>query len=82
MIQPYSADLEARGFEPLTLRHPLGDRPPGPTLQLKLGGKGIRTPDLQLAKLPLYQLSYAPLLILDRGFAIFDSKNPKSKIQY
>ena len=24
------------------------------------GGKGIRTPDLQLAKLPLYQLSYAP----------------------
>src|SRR3954454_16463139 len=22
------------------------------------GGKGIRTPDLQLAKLPLYQLSY------------------------
>ena len=25
------------------------------------GGKGIRTPDLQLAKLPLYQLSYAPI---------------------
>jgi hypothetical protein len=24
------------------------------------GGKGIRTPDLQLAKLPLYHLSYAP----------------------
>jgi hypothetical protein len=25
------------------------------------GGKGIRTPDFQLAKLALYQLSYAPL---------------------
>jgi hypothetical protein len=32
------------------------------------GGKGIRTPDFQLAKLALYQLSYAPVgegLILD-----------------
>ena len=27
----------------------------------KTGGKGIRTPDFQLAKLALYQLSYAPL---------------------
>ena len=27
-----------------------------------LGGKGIRTPDIQLAKLALYQLSYAPEL--------------------
>ena len=26
----------------------------------KNGGKGIRTPDIQLAKLALYQLSYAP----------------------
>ena len=25
-----------------------------------IGGKGIRTPDFQLAKLALYQLSYAP----------------------
>jgi hypothetical protein len=24
------------------------------------GGKGTRTPDIQLAKLALYQLSYAP----------------------
>jgi hypothetical protein len=30
------------------------------TLQAKAGGKGIRTPDFQLAKLALYQLSYAP----------------------
>ena len=27
---------------------------------MKTGGKGIRTPDFQLAKLALYQLSYAP----------------------
>ena len=27
------------------------------------GGKGIRTPDIQLAKLALYQLSYAPALL-------------------
>jgi hypothetical protein len=30
------------------------------TLRAKTGGKGIRTPDFQLAKLALYQLSYAP----------------------
>ena len=28
---------------------------------IEYGGKGIRTPDFQLAKLALYQLSYAPL---------------------
>ena len=27
------------------------------------GGKGTRTPDIQLAKLALYQLSYAPIII-------------------
>ena len=27
------------------------------------GGMGIRTPDIQLAKLALYQLSYTPLLL-------------------
>ena len=31
-----------------------------PTTRAKTGGKGIRTPDFQLAKLALYQLSYAP----------------------
>jgi hypothetical protein len=30
------------------------------TTRVKAGGKGIRTPDFQLAKLALYQLSYAP----------------------
>ena len=36
------------------------------------GGKGIRTPDFQLAKLALYQLSYAPaeLQILDGSWQI------------
>ena len=29
------------------------------------GGKGIRTPDFQLAKLALYQLSYAPARMED-----------------
>ena len=28
--------------------------------KFRFGGKGIRTPDFQLAKLALYQLSYAP----------------------
>src|SRR5437899_12727295 len=32
----------------------IASTPPG------FGGKGIRTPDFQLAKLALYQLSYAP----------------------
>jgi hypothetical protein len=32
------------------------------TTRAKTGGKGIRTPDFQLAKLALYQLSYAPKL--------------------
>jgi hypothetical protein len=27
------------------------------------GGKGIRTPDIQLAKLALYQLSYTPVFL-------------------
>jgi hypothetical protein len=36
-----------------SLRSPL-------TRRAKTGGKGIRTPDFQLAKLALYQLSYAP----------------------
>ena len=31
----------------------------------KSGGKGTRTPDIQLAKLALYQLSYAPVKIVD-----------------
>ena len=30
-------------------------------LKLFCGGRGIRTPDIQLAKLALYQLSYTPL---------------------
>ena len=56
-----------------------GDRgPPSPRLRrdslrsplplrAKTGGKGIRTPDFQLAKLALYQLSYAPVSISGFG---------------
>ena len=60
------------GLEPVTLRlssacsNQLSYRP-GKLLkaierffEAKFGGKETRTPDLQLAKLPLYQLSYAP----------------------
>ena len=36
------------------------------------GGKGIRTPDFQLAKLALYQLSYAPVVIADFRLWIAD----------
>jgi hypothetical protein len=42
-------------------------------MRAKPGGKGIRTPDFQLAKLALYQLSYAPLMrlrIVDCGLGI------------
>ena len=31
------------------------------------GGTGIRTPDFQLAKLALYQLSYTPFLGIERA---------------
>ena len=42
---------------------PIGDRVSVCSLGscgVAIGGKGIRTPDIQLAKLALYQLSYAP----------------------
>ena len=38
---------------------------------------GIRTPDIQLAKLALYQLSYTPLLPVRRG----KKQNGKKKIK-
>jgi hypothetical protein len=44
------------------------------------GGKGIRTPDFQLAKLALYQLSYAPfeLSILDCGSRIANARKGRT----
>jgi hypothetical protein len=39
-----------------------------------IGGKGIRTPDIQLAKLALYQLSYAPAGIAECRMANGDCK--------
>jgi hypothetical protein len=41
------------------------------------GGKGIRTPDFQLAKLALYQLSYAPAGNFECRLPIFDCKGIK-----
>jgi hypothetical protein len=49
------------------------------TTRAKTGGKGIRTPDFQLAKLALYQLSYAPDRIFECRLPIFDCKD-KSKM--
>jgi hypothetical protein len=44
-------------------------------LRAKAGGaEGIRTPDLQLAKLPLYQLSYSPTFIYDLRMVIRKSR--------
>ena len=57
------------GLEPVTLRlssacsNQLSYRPGTEISRRSIkigGGKGIRTPDIQLAKLALYQLSYAP----------------------
>ena len=41
------------------------------------GGKGIRTPDFQLAKLALYQLSYAPARMAECRMATCDFKKKK-----
>ncbi len=47
----------------------------------KSGGKGTRTPDIQLAKLALYQLSYAPVWDVEgREFAVGSSPgNPQPR---
>ena len=66
------------GLEPMTLRlssacsNQLSYRPvrvwlPAPADRKEIGGKGIRTPDIQLAKLALYQLSYAPVFLTRAG---------------
>ena len=44
-------------FEPQNLKLNSGN------LKLFCGGRGIRTPDIQLAKLALYQLSYTPVKV-------------------
>jgi hypothetical protein len=49
----------------------------------KTGGKGIRTPDFQLAKLALYQLSYAPkeLSNFDCRFSIARKKRKMPDVE-
>ena len=49
--------------------------------EAKNGGKGIRTPDFQLAKLALYQLSYAPTGNFEFRLPIFDCKGIKAKFR-
>ena len=66
--------LEARDYAPASASKVCPDcsiLPPRPS---GFGGKGIRTPDFQLAKLALYQLSYAPARIAECRFSIFDCK--------
>jgi hypothetical protein len=46
---------------------------------LGAGGKGIRTPDFQLAKLALYQLSYAPGQNFRMSMADFRLQGNKAK---
>src|SRR5437763_12448854 len=50
------------------------------TTRAKTGGKGIRTPDFQLAKLALYQLSYAPAGNFECRLPIFDCKGIKARM--
>ena len=45
-----------------------------------LGGKGIRTPDIQLAKLALYQLSYAPGKKRLPGSGFFRGQGTKTEL--
>ena len=86
------------GFEPVTLRlssacsnqlsytpmkFSFGPPPRGGGLISVGGAEGIRTPDLQLAKLPLYQLSYSPTrqcggLSADCGMACSAFRTPHS----
>ena len=46
------------------------------SLLASLGGKGIRTPDIQLAKLALYQLSYAPGKLYYPGKSVLSPRVP------
>jgi hypothetical protein len=50
------------------------------SLLAALGGKGIRTPDIQLAKLALYQLSYAPGKIYYPARAFFRGQGTKTEL--
>jgi hypothetical protein len=59
--RPCSArELEARGLRSASASKMFPSCYTLPPRLRGFGGKGIRTPDFQLAKLALYQLSYAP----------------------
>ena len=49
--------------------------------QLSFGGKGIRTPDFQLAKLALYQLSYAPFIDFGLRIVYCGTENGRWKMK-
>ena len=62
--------FEARGLIAVAI-HPLQASQILRSLHAPHGGKGIRTPDIQLAKLALYQLSYAPGKLYYPGKSVF-----------
>ena len=62
--------MEARGLIAVAI-HPLQASQILRSLHAPHGGKGIRTPDIQLAKLALYQLSYAPGKVYYPGKSVF-----------
>jgi hypothetical protein len=57
-LEPVTLRLSSACSNQLSYRPEIADK--GFNSLASLGGKGIRTPDIQLAKLALYQLSYAP----------------------
>ena len=65
--------MEARG---LAAAHPSQASQILRSLLASLGGKGIRTPDIQLAKLALYQLSYAPGKLYYPGKSVLSPRVP------
>src|SRR5436190_24011831 len=67
MVERVRLRPAAAGLRRDSLRFRLGRR-------AKTGGKGIRTPDIQLAKLALYQLSYAPARTAECRWTIVDCK--------
>ena len=56
-------------YQEVHLRPAVAELRPRSFAEREIGGKGIRTPDFQLAKLALYQLSYAPT-----GMSNFDCR--------
>ena len=71
--------LEARGLIADAI-HPLQASQILRSLHAPHGGKGIRTPDIQLAKLALCQLSYAPGKLYYPGKSVLFAEGAVQKL--